>query len=441
MAARFWVGGTGTWDTTTTTHWSATSGGAGGASVPTTADIVTFDASSGSGTCTTATGATCSTLTISSSVFLTLGAAFTANSAVTLTIGVVNLATFTFTCTTFNSNNANSRTLAFGTGNITCISSGTVFNIATTTNLTLTGTPIVNLTYAGSVAVSVSTGVTVGISDQISVNITAGTYTFSNGANSFFKNLNFTGFSGSIANGLRSIYGNLTIPATTTITSGTSPTTFAGTSGTQIINTNTVTWDTPITFNGVGGTFQLGSALTMGATNGTISLTNGTIDLNGFTLLCISFLTLAGTKSILFNGGTLNCTASATNAFNNLSSSAGFTTVAGVGTGTITMTGAAAKTFQGGGSTFNCTLNQGGAGVLTITGANTFTNITNTVTPCTVTFPASVINNFSNFNLNGTAGNLVTLNSSTSGTQATIHYTGTGAIVCDYLSIQDSNAT
>jgi hypothetical protein len=45
-ASRFWVGGTGTWDTTTTTHWSATSGGAGGASVPTATDDVTFDANS-----------------------------------------------------------------------------------------------------------------------------------------------------------------------------------------------------------------------------------------------------------------------------------------------------------------------------------------------------------------------------------------------------------
>lgn len=46
MANRYWVGGTGTWNTTDTTHWSATSGGAGGASVPTSADDVYFNASS-----------------------------------------------------------------------------------------------------------------------------------------------------------------------------------------------------------------------------------------------------------------------------------------------------------------------------------------------------------------------------------------------------------
>lgn len=40
MANRYWIGANATWDSTTTTYWSATSGGAGGASVPTAADDV-----------------------------------------------------------------------------------------------------------------------------------------------------------------------------------------------------------------------------------------------------------------------------------------------------------------------------------------------------------------------------------------------------------------
>ena len=43
MANRYWVGGTGTWNTTSTTNWSASSGGPSGASVPTSADSVFFD--------------------------------------------------------------------------------------------------------------------------------------------------------------------------------------------------------------------------------------------------------------------------------------------------------------------------------------------------------------------------------------------------------------
>ena len=43
MANRYWVGGSGTWDTSSTAHWSTSSGGASGASVPTSADSVFFD--------------------------------------------------------------------------------------------------------------------------------------------------------------------------------------------------------------------------------------------------------------------------------------------------------------------------------------------------------------------------------------------------------------
>lgn len=42
-ADRYWVGGSGTWDASDTSHWSATSGGASGASVPTSSDNAIFD--------------------------------------------------------------------------------------------------------------------------------------------------------------------------------------------------------------------------------------------------------------------------------------------------------------------------------------------------------------------------------------------------------------
>lgn len=52
MANRYWVGGSANWDATAGTKWATTSGGAGGSAVPTAADDVFFDASSGSGTTT-----------------------------------------------------------------------------------------------------------------------------------------------------------------------------------------------------------------------------------------------------------------------------------------------------------------------------------------------------------------------------------------------------
>jgi hypothetical protein len=45
MATRYWVGGTGNWNSTS--KWSTTSGGGSGASVPTSSDNVIIDSSSG----------------------------------------------------------------------------------------------------------------------------------------------------------------------------------------------------------------------------------------------------------------------------------------------------------------------------------------------------------------------------------------------------------
>ena len=66
MADRYWRGGAGTWNSTNTTNWSATSGGAGGASVPTSADDVYFDSLSNatSYTVTTAAGMVCRNLNV-----------------------------------------------------------------------------------------------------------------------------------------------------------------------------------------------------------------------------------------------------------------------------------------------------------------------------------------------------------------------------------------
>ena len=61
MATYYWVGGSGTWDSSSTTNWSLTSGGSGGAGVPTSVDNVRFDSASGSSanTVTIVTGAVC----------------------------------------------------------------------------------------------------------------------------------------------------------------------------------------------------------------------------------------------------------------------------------------------------------------------------------------------------------------------------------------------
>jgi len=244
-----------------------------------------------------------------------------------------------------------------------------------------------------------------------------------------------------LANGSNacSIFGNW-INGTGITLSGTGLLFFYGQT-TQQITSSTKTFTQPITINSVGGTFQLQDALITG-TGVTTTLTNGTLDLNGFTYTVgTAFTTATGTKNLTFNGGTLVCPTASTTAFNNAAPT-NFTTTAGTGTGTISMTAATAKTFVGGGSTFNCTLNQGGAGALTITGSNTFSNITNTYKSTGATsilFTAATTSTFADWNASGESTRLLTIGSVTAASHTLSKASGT--VSADFLSISRSTAT
>jgi hypothetical protein len=508
MADRYWILGTGTWDSTSTTNWSTSSGGAGGASVPTASDNVFFDANSNvlataftvtmantprvcndftaagldgvmtlagtsigltvSGSLTfqatnftcTYTGATTfnatttgKTVTTNGVAFggncdfdgaggaWTLGSALTTSNSTSLVRGTLNLSSYTLSTGTFQSNYSNTRTIAFGTGNITCTGTGIfTFYILITTNLTTTGTQVVNITSVGSTSITVRNGA-LSEANSISYNFTGGTYalTFLATASHTARNVDFTGYAGTWnATSTGVVYGNFKLSSGMTLTASANAMRFGATSGTKQITTNAKTINFPLTFDGVGGTFQLQDALTMGSTR-TATLTNGTLDLFGKTLTVgTAFTTGTGTKNLTFNGGTLVCPDPNTTSFNNASPT-GFTTTAGTGTGAISMTAATAKTFVGGGSTFNCTLNQGGAGALTISGSNTFSNITNTVQPASILFTAGTTSTFTNFSLSGTSGNLITIGSVTAASHTLSKASGT--VSADFLSISRSTAT
>jgi hypothetical protein len=367
---------------------------------------------------------------------LTLGSTLTT----TLVNGTLDLNNLALITGLFSSSNNNTRTIAFGTGSITCSGTGTVWTTATVTNLTTTGTQVVNVTSAGSTAITVNSGA-LSEANSISFNFTGGTYALTFLATSSYtaRNVNFTGYAGTWgATSTATIYGNLTLSTGIVLTGTTNTLTFGATSGTKTITSNGKTMDFPVTFNGVGGTWQLQDAMTLGSAR-TGTLTNGTIDLFGKTLTVgTRFTTATGTKNITFNGGTLVCPDPNTTSFNNAAPT-NFTTTAGTGTGTISMTAATAKTFVGGGSTYNCTLNQGGAGALTITGSNTFNNITNTTQPASVLFTAATTNTFNNFSLSGTAGNLITIGSVTAAQHTLSKSSGTVSV--SYCTISYSNAT
>lgn len=109
------------------------------------------------------------------------------------------------------------------------------------------------------------------------------------------------------------------------------------------------------------------------------------------------------------------------------------------GSGTINLTSASAKTFVGGDVITYPTINQGGAGTLTITGSNKFNNITNTVQPTSILFTAGTTNTFNNFSLSGTSGNIVTIGSVTAASHTLSK--DSGIVSVQYCSISYSTAT
>lgn len=273
MANRYWVGGTASWDGTAGTKWATTSGGAGGASVPTSADDVFFDAAS-TGTCTisagntgaksitctgftgtlsfsatislsgnltlvagmtvtgsgsiqfiatgtiTSAGKTLSAITvIGSGITVDLADALTSSGAITVTQGTFATNNYNVTATSLSSSNSNTRTINLGSSTVTLSGAGAAITFTTQTNLTFNaGTSTIVLS-SPSGAIAVGTGVTF---YNVSWTSTAITTPSIQGANTF-NNISVTGrTSAGIAN-LR-IDANQTINGTLTLSAGTNAT-------------------------------------------------------------------------------------------------------------------------------------------------------------------------------------------------------------------------
>jgi hypothetical protein len=372
---------------------------------------------------------------------------------ITLNTGTLNLNNFTLTSFgAFSSNNSNTRAIAFGTGNITCTynlgASNTVWNCPTITNFSITGTPIVNVTgtSSGAFTRTVRNGDTAGGSEAnaISVNVSAGSDSVS--VYGSLLNINLTGFTGTLINNTRTIYGNLTFPSGISLTAGTLTTTFGSTNVTpRTITTNSNTLDFPVTFNGVGGSWQLQDALTVG-TSRAVALVNGTFDSNAKSITCGTFgWNNTGTKTLTLANSSITITGG-TSSTGFLGSTTG-TTYNFTGVEVVfTTTGTAALGGIGSGATNSgLTITMSGANGILIIGSPSqgavIGTLRNTVQPCTVSLlnTASTLT-VTNFNLSGTAGNLVTLNSSVAGTARTISK-ASGTTNAYYLNIQDSTAT
>lgn len=238
MANRYWVGGTGTWNTTNTTNWSATSGGAGGASVPTSADAVFINASSGTGVITvsgsvTALSVSCSgytgSLTVSAGNLITCSGSFTLVSGMTVTYGgqlaLGGTGTLTSAGKTITSVSIDTTGTITLSGALTCstisLSSGTFVvnanSITATTQFAISGTAAKTLTLTSStITLSSNSGAAFNYSGS-NLTFNQGTSTISltgtgsvldGGTGLTFNNIQFTSTS---ATGVRGISGANTI--------------------------------------------------------------------------------------------------------------------------------------------------------------------------------------------------------------------------------------
>jgi len=209
----------------------------------------------------------------------------------TLTAGTLDLNNFTLTTGLFSSANSNTRTLAFGTGKIVVnATSGTVFNINTSTGLTVSGTGrLVEATSGGAGTRTFGGGISLAESSAVNILVSSGSDIVSfSGTGGSFGNVSFVGFTGTLNIAQNQIiYGSWTFGsgmAATTTSSGV--VTFSATSAKTITSNGKAFGTSNTTFNGVGGSWQLQDAF---GTGGAITLTNGTLDLNGYTATGTNF--------------------------------------------------------------------------------------------------------------------------------------------------------
>lgn len=242
-----------------------------------------------------------------------------------------------------------------------------------------------------------------------------------------------------------SIYGNW-INGTGTTLSGTGIMTFAG-RGSQTITSAGKTFTQRFIFNSPGGSTTLQDAFTSNGTGACIDLYAGTFDAGTYNI------TLSGATSVV---GLSNSTRARTMAVGSgLWTIAGATFVAWsaaaatnltvTGTGTISFTAAGGKQFAGGGISYSgITLNQGGAGTLTITDNNTFKDITNTysATGATAIALGATTQTLTNpWTATGAATRVLTVSGTSAASPATLIFSGAGtAANVDYLNISNVRA-
>lgn len=255
-------------------------------------------------------------------------------------------------------------------------------------------------------------------------------------------NVDFSGRTSAITASISDLYviGNWTNGSGVTL-SGTGTLFFTGRTP-QTITSAGKTWSSTFYIGCAGSTVTLADALTSTGTGNGVNLVSGTFNSAGynvtFTASAFSSQSPQIARTLAFGSGsnwsigTSGVSAWAVNSTN-------FTFT---GTGNLAFTSLSAKTFAGGGATYSgLTVDQNGAGTLTISGSNTLANIVSNYclsSATTLTLTAGTTQTLTYFTASGTSGRVLTLN--TTGAAATLSV-ASGRIGVSYISMSNITAT
>lgn len=249
------------------------------------------------------------------------------------------------------------------------------------------------------------------------------------------KNIDFTGFTGTFQfSTLGTVYGSLTYSPTMSM--GQSQKLTLRGRGSYTLTNAGQTNNTGFIIDAPGGTYTLQDDHYSNTSNGDLTLTNGTFNANNHNVT-VTGVTISGTntRGLTMGSGTWTLTSGMWFA----------TTVTGLTFNANTSTvkfSAVTQIFSGGGLTYNnLWLAATSTGIYSIVGSNTFNDFKMNTPPHTINFTAGNTQTVTTFTVAGTSGNLITLQSGTSGSAWNIAKAGGGTIGSDYLSVKDSAAT
>ena len=220
------------------------------------------------------------------------------------------------------------------------------------------------------------------------------------------------------------VYGNWIYGTGVTNISGAAAITFCGRGSQTITSAGTApSFRNRVNINTPGGSVTLADNIEFSQGGAySLAITQGTFNSNGYNVNISSAtgivtLTGTGTRTIAFGSGSVWTLAGSGTPWDASTS----TNLTVTGTGTISLTNISIKTFAGGDASYpGVTINQGGAGTLTITGSNQLAGITAT-TAAAVLLTSGTTTGANNLNATGTAAITVSPTSTTASIRGTVH--------------------